>query len=600
MLQTANALTTGTISQLSTNNNSVNSTNGLLFVANNGTSLNGVVFGVNNSNIGSASGFWVRANGMVAVGTKTPSSLFQVAGGLSTTNNTTVGVGLTVPAQTFTDSNGTGTVTHNAINALGIPTLVASGAVTYTGASTLYIDGPPVASTNVTLTTPYSLYTATGLVNHSFTTATTNAAQNVLLLANSLTTGTVATNFGTALKFQATANNSGSPSVLRDSASIQTYWSNATDSIRTSKLGFSTVNNAGSLTELAYFGTGGTSTGELTIGTSNSVVINRAGLTTATAYTVGGSSSALTLGGSSGTVTASSSAASNGSISLTTSGSGGNVDIINSVNGNGLNLLRLGRGQTYTGTSGNLQNVRVDGSFSPTSGSMKFSGFLFAPTINQTSTASGISVGFELGATATSAVDYRAIEVNSTHTWTSGSQALRLMNLSPTISATSTASPTIIGIDLNPTLTLSGSGNPVFKGINIAYSSASSYGIYQSGTATLNTFAGKNGFGATTTPTDVLEVTGNIALLTAGNKLKIATGSNASVGTATLTAGTVTVSTTAVTSSSIIFLSLNTAGGTLGIQYGAPVASIVNGTSFVINSESSAGAVVVTDISTVN
>lgn len=82
-------------------------------------------------------------------------------------------------------------------------------------------------------------------------------------------------------------------------------------------------------------------------------------------------------------------------------------------------------------------------------------------------------------------------------------------------------------------------------------------------------------------------------MTTAGDKLSIATGSNASIGTATLAAGTVTVNTTAVTASSIIIVSCNTPGGTQGFL-SAPVASIVAGTSFTINSSSN------TDTSTVN
>lgn len=93
---------------------------------------------------------------------------------------------------------------------------------------------------------------------------------------------------------------------------------------------------------------------------------------------------------------------------------------------------------------------------------------------------------------------------------------------------------------------------------------------------------------------------GNLTLGTAGNKINIATGSNASVGTATLSSGTITVNTTAVTTNSIIFLTLNTPSGTLGISYSAPAGSIVNGTSFVINSVSTGGVVVITDNSTVN
>lgn len=75
-------------------------------------------------------------------------------------------------------------------------------------------------------------------------------------------------------------------------------------------------------------------------------------------------------------------------------------------------------------------------------------------------------------------------------------------------------------------------------------------------------------------------VNGNLTLGTAGNKLNIATGSNASVGTsAAMTAGTITINTTAVTSSSIILLTPNGAGsGQIS------VGTITDGTSFVINS----------------
>lgn len=69
--------------------------------------------------------------------------------------------------------------------------------------------------------------------------------------------------------------------------------------------------------------------------------------------------------------------------------------------------------------------------------------------------------------------------------------------------------------------------------------------------------------------------------------------SNVSIGTATLVAGTKTVTTTAVKTGAKIFLSVNTPGGTQGFL-SAPAASITNGVSFVINSTSA------TDTSTVN
>lgn len=82
----------------------------------------------------------------------------------------------------------------------------------------------------------------------------------------------------------------------------------------------------------------------------------------------------------------------------------------------------------------------------------------------------------------------------------------------------------------------------------------------------------------------------NLTLGTVGNKLNIATGTNASIGTAVLVAGTVTVSTTAVTAGSIIMLTRQVTGGTVGEL---SVGTITAGTSFVINSASA------TDTSTV-
>jgi hypothetical protein len=73
---------------------------------------------------------------------------------------------------------------------------------------------------------------------------------------------------------------------------------------------------------------------------------------------------------------------------------------------------------------------------------------------------------------------------------------------------------------------------------------------------------------------------GNLTLPTAGNKLNIATGTNASVGTATLASGTVTVSTTAVTASSIILLTLQGCSNCGTLYISAKTA----GTSFVISS----------------
>ena len=103
------------------------------------------------------------------------------------------------------------------------------------------------------------------------------------------------------------------------------------------------------------------------------------------------------------------------------------------------------------------------------------------------------------------------------------------------------------------------------------------------------------GIGVVPSPANTLQVAGqtsiagNLALSTAGNKISIATGTNASVGTATLVGGTITINTTAVTANSIIICNHVTPIVTQGIL-SVPAASIVPGVSFTINSDSVADA----------
>lgn len=82
-------------------------------------------------------------------------------------------------------------------------------------------------------------------------------------------------------------------------------------------------------------------------------------------------------------------------------------------------------------------------------------------------------------------------------------------------------------------------------------------------------------------------------------KLNITTGANKSAGTATLVAGTVTVSTTSVATASLIFVVYDTPAGTLAAGLSAPAAGITNGTSFVINSLTTAGVVNTLDNSSI-
>lgn len=75
----ANALTIGTGMQISTTNNSLNSANGLLYVANNGTSTSGMVAAFQ-SNSNSGVGLYVKANARVGINTTTPGRALDVNG----------------------------------------------------------------------------------------------------------------------------------------------------------------------------------------------------------------------------------------------------------------------------------------------------------------------------------------------------------------------------------------------------------------------------------------------------------------------------------------------------------------------------------------
>lgn len=89
---------------------------------------------------------------------------------------------------------------------------------------------------------------------------------------------------------------------------------------------------------------------------------------------------------------------------------------------------------------------------------------------------------------------------------------------------------------------------------------------------------------------DLRSDAGDVIVAAAGKGLKVAEGANARMGTAALAAGTVTVSTTAVTATSRILLTSQVDGGTPGFLR---VSARTAGTSFVITSSSG------TDTSTV-
>lgn len=101
------------------------------------------------------------------------------------------------------------------------------------------------------------------------------------------------------------------------------------------------------------------------------------------------------------------------------------------------------------------------------------------------------------------------------------------------------------------------------------------------------TYSGSPVFNGTTN-----SFTNGLAVTTAGKGISIKSGTNAKAGTtAAMTAGTIAVTTTAVTANSVIVLSQKTIGGTPGALF---VSAVTAGSGFTIKSTSS------TDTSTVN
>ena len=94
----------------------------------------------------------------------TPTKKLHIAGDFSAAAWTTLGVAMGIVAASYTDTSSSGTVASMAVSNIAIPTILASNATVYTNAATLRIGGAPAASTNVTITNPWSFWVDAGNV----------------------------------------------------------------------------------------------------------------------------------------------------------------------------------------------------------------------------------------------------------------------------------------------------------------------------------------------------------------------------------------------------------------------------------------------------
>ncbi|MBC7419721.1 MAG: hypothetical protein H7328_03240 [Bdellovibrio sp.] len=134
MTMSANALTTGSLLNLTSSSGSLNSTNGILNVANTSTSITGTVARMQ-SNSTAGSGMTVLANGNVGIGTTTPGQNLTVTGTIESTTG-----GIKFPDGTIQTTSALGGV-NNSMNS-NLPDAIRCQRNDGMGENTLYIGNP--------------------------------------------------------------------------------------------------------------------------------------------------------------------------------------------------------------------------------------------------------------------------------------------------------------------------------------------------------------------------------------------------------------------------------------------------------------------------
>jgi hypothetical protein len=106
-----------------------------------------------------------------------------LSGAISAAAWTTNGIGIAHTNRTITDTTSTGTVAAAYTNVLGVNTIAASAATTYTTYGTLYL-GNPTAGTNVTIANAISLITAGAVKVGAYTLPATDGTSSQVLQTN--------------------------------------------------------------------------------------------------------------------------------------------------------------------------------------------------------------------------------------------------------------------------------------------------------------------------------------------------------------------------------------------------------------------------------
>jgi len=550
--------------------------------------------------------------GNVGIGNNNPTSVFSVG---STSNFQVNTTGAIVAATGVTSS---GTITFSTLAAAGIVTN-AVGGVLGTVATIPVVNGGTGSATQnwVDLTTVQTAAGAKTWSNLGTFNAGITATGGAVNLNNDATANII--NIGTSTNTGAiTLGGTGTQNInVGNGAGVKTVnigSSNATSTttILSGSGGVLINNNNNQVTNIGT----GTSTGTVTIGGSAAQNIaigdNAAGAKIITIGNAVANSSVAVRSGGSGTIALSSSATAAVNINVAT----GTATPVNIGTGSTTGTVTIGSGTALVnlpGLAATSSAVYTDAlrnltTTAPATGSLGYINRAVT-TLSPATAGDNITTSGNLSTTGTGTITSAGLLSGSAGATVSGT--ITFSGLSPAGIVTNTVggvlgtatttgsgsvvlstSPTlvtpVIGAATGTSLSVSGQLTSTVATGTAPLVVTSTTNVANLNASSLNgaTFSSPGAIGNTTAST------GDFTNLSA-TKLNIATGANASIGTATLVAGTVTVNTTAVATGSIIMVSINTPGGTAGFV-SVPSAIIVNGTSFVINSSD------IADTSTIN
>ena len=225
--------------------------------ANPGTDIDGAIVNVSVGTTNFGKSYKTRFSGTSTINT-TPMYWGRIAdvnsSSLAASPVTAVGVDLATDPETVMFAS-TGTIADFAVSSVGIKTVQATAATTYTRASSMYIAGAPVASTNTTITTPYALYVAGG---NNYMAGNLTVGGTLALTGNATFTGDVAVNGGDLTTSATTMNIVTATATTLNIGSAATTFNTATTTA-TSTMNLATGATLSGATKTINIGTAGLS-----------------------------------------------------------------------------------------------------------------------------------------------------------------------------------------------------------------------------------------------------------------------------------------------------------------------------------------------------